>query len=145
MVDGVVIVLQHVKAGDQPRLSRTEYGEELEILNPVMAVEVIEERLQARSKDRAEALRRQQPLPELGGAPLQRFAVGAEVIVDAQPEAGELPQIDVILPDLARILLQQYAKVRRPPGSGVDGKGGWGGFYHPIDVGPAELIRHRAR
>ena len=113
--------LQNLEALRQARLGGAEQREELVVLDLVMAVEVRQEHLQARREAGAEALRRHQAFAELARrSPSALPPIAAEAVVDVEPEARQLAEIDVIRPDLARIALEEDAEIVRPAGAGFD-------------------------
>src|SRR6185295_10275120 len=72
LMDHPVVGFEHVEAAGEPRLGRLEHGEEMQVLDLMVGVELLEEELQPRRKPGAQVLRRRGPGAKRLGRLLQR-------------------------------------------------------------------------
>ena len=90
-----MIVLEDLKAVDEPALRGPQDRKIVRVLDVVMLVQLLQEELQARREPRMEFLRRHRPFAKLRRGVVERGAKLAETVVSLQPEARHLTQVGV--------------------------------------------------
>ena len=119
LMNGVVVAIQQVDAGADLRLDPPHHGKIMAALDPVVTVEMLQERLQRRDQRTVQgdevAVR-----PPLADEAVHMGLVSAKTAVHLQPEGGGLVERGV--PAVARVFVQQIAETGReacPRGEGV--------------------------
>ena len=95
----------------------------MKVLDLMVALQALQEELQARREEAPEFFRRELSSRNSEVAWLSDAAEVAKALVPLQPEARRLAEIGVARPDLARIFFEQRTQLRRPRLAHVEFKG----------------------
>src|SRR5438270_6893489 len=137
-----MVALQHVEAVGEAVFRSLEHRKVMQVLDLVMGVELLQEKLQPRRKPGAEVLGAGRAGVKRGRSFSQCRADLAKHGMALQPELRHGAEVGMAAPPRARITVDQQAQIRRPARAAVEQKIGGGSFHElghtPVDKGCAE-------